>query len=148
MIAYSDQKDYVEGDFVHVLVPLGDYTQKKIILGKVKATEEVVTDIRPFERFAPVTENLNTRYDTAADEFTFVVNKDYEKIIFNKVFSEPKQYLGYNRLGIKLSISAIKPVTFDCIFSIFSDIAVFIASISFKASCNSSPIPIIYICIN
>ena len=106
MIAYSDQKDYVEGDFVHVLVPLGDYTQKKIILGKVKATEEVVTDIRPFEKFAPVTENLNTRYDTSADEFTFVVNKDYEKVIFNKVFSEPKQYLGYNRLGIKLSISA------------------------------------------
>ena len=106
MIAYSDQKDYVEGDFVHVLVPLGDYTQKKIILGKVKATEEVVTDIRPFERFAPVTENLNTRYDTAADEYTFVVNKDYEKIIFNKVFTDPKKYLGYNRLGIKLSIAA------------------------------------------
>ena len=116
MIAYSDQKDYVEGDFVHVLVPLGDYTQKKIILGKVKATEEVVTDIRPFERFAPVTENLNTRYDTASDEFTFVVNKDYEKIIFNKVFADPKKYLGYNRLGIKLSIAAsLKSLTQEVI---------------------------------
>ena len=92
MIAYSDQKDYVEGDFVHVLVPLGDYTQKKIILGKVKGSEEIVTNIRPFERFAPVTENLNTKYDTAADEFTFVVNKDYEKIKYiGEKFSEPGQ---------------------------------------------------------
>ena len=106
MIAYSDQKDYVKGDFVHVLVPLGDYTQKKIILGKVKATEEVVTDIRPFERFAPVTENLNNKYGTDLDEYNFVVNKDDEKIIFNKIFDNPKQYLGYNKLGIKISIAA------------------------------------------
>lgn len=108
MIAYSDQKDYVEGDFVHVLVPLGDYTQKKIILGKVTETEQerIATNVRPFERFAPVTENLNYKYDTEADEFTFVVNRDYEKVIFNKVFSEPKQYLGYHRLGIKLAIAA------------------------------------------
>lgn len=106
MTAYSESKDYVEGDFVHVLVPLGDYTQKKIILGKVKGAEEIITHIRPFERFAPVTENLNTRYGTTSDEYKFIVNKDYEKVIFNKVFTEPKQFLGYNRLGIKIAIAA------------------------------------------
>ena len=106
MTAYSESKDYAEGDFVHVLVPLGDYTQKKIILGKVKGTEEIITHIRPFERFAPVTENLNTRYGTTSDEYKFIVNKDYEKVIFNKVFTDPKQFLGYNRLGIKIAIAA------------------------------------------
>jgi hypothetical protein len=35
MTAYSERKDFAVGDFVYVLIPLGDYTGKKTILEKV-----------------------------------------------------------------------------------------------------------------
>lgn len=106
MTAYSEKKDYEKGDFVYVLVPLGDYSQKKTILSKVVELEEIVTDARPFETYAPVTENFNASYGSPLDEYAFIVNKDYEKILFQKTFSNVQDLMGYDRLGIKLSIYA------------------------------------------
>lgn len=106
MTAYSEHKDFAIGDFVYVLVPLGDYTQKKIILGKVVQVSEVVSNAKPFESFAPATTNLNINYNSTLDENTFVVNKDYSKIIFERHFDDPLEFLGYDTIGIKLSIYA------------------------------------------
>lgn len=106
MTARSENKNFIKGDFVYVLVPLGDFSQKKTILSKVVSDNEIVQDVRPFEKYAPVTENFNTTYQTSLDEYTFIANKDYEKILFTKTFNNPQDYLGYDKLGIKLSIYA------------------------------------------
>lgn len=106
MTVYSERKDFAVGDFVYVLIPLGDYSGKKTIIEKVIGEKDSVVSGRPFESFASVTDNLNTQYGSALDEHTFVVNKDYDKILFQKIFNNPKDFLGYDMLGIKLSISA------------------------------------------
>lgn len=106
MTAYSERKDFALGDFVYVLIPLGDYTGKKTILEKVVQVSDVVLDVRPFEKFAPVTENFNNYYGSSLDEHSFIINKDYEKILFQKNFNDPYKMLGYNRLGLKLSVFA------------------------------------------
>lgn len=112
MTVYSERKDFAVGDFVHVLVPLGDYTQKKTIVDKVIEASDVVIGARPFETFAPVINNINRYYGTSLDEHLFIVNKDYEKILYQQTFDEPKQFLGYNRMGIRLSIySNLKTMT-------------------------------------
>lgn len=121
MTAYSENTEFNKGDFVHVLVPLGDYTQKKIILRKVPSEEEQKFAVRPFERYAPVTENFNTFYDTPSDEHIFIVNKTYKKTLFERTFPNPIKYLGYNRLGIKMAIYAnLKTLTQEVSFGRYS----------------------------
>lgn len=129
MTAYSDNTNYLKGDFVHVLVPLGDYNQKKIILRKVQSEEEPEFDIRPFERYAPVTENFNINYDSPLDEHTFIVNKTYKKTLFERQFTNPVKYMGYNRLGVKMAIYAnLKTLTQEVVSGKYS-IKVYISGI-------------------
>lgn len=116
MTVYSERKDFAVGDFVHVLVPLGDYTQKKTIIDKVIEASDVAVGARPFETFAPEIHNINRYYGTTLDEHLFIVNKDYEKILYQQTFDDPKQFLGYDRLGIRLSIySNLKTMTQEVI---------------------------------
>ena len=112
MTVYSERKDFAVGDFVYVLIPLGDYTGKKTILEKVIGMNDVVMDARPFETFAPAINNINKYYGTTLDEHTFIVNRDYEKVLYQEFFDNPKQFLGYNRFGFKISIySNLKTMT-------------------------------------
>ena len=48
----------------------------------------------------------DTLDNSTLDENIFVVNKDYSKVIFEKHFDNPLEFLGYDTIGIKLSIYA------------------------------------------
>lgn len=106
MVAYSENKEYCEGEQVYVLTPLGDTNQKKLILGRVVEIDDAVAEARPFESYAPITQNFNDVYNTSLDEYTFVVNRDYSKLLLDKKFVAPMTYAGYDRMGLKISLYA------------------------------------------
>ena len=59
--AYSDNTSYKENNYVYVLIPNGDYTQQKTIIGKYITTDSSnYTYIKPSETYVDITGNLLT----------------------------------------------------------------------------------------
>lgn len=81
--AYSDVNNYSQGDQVRVSIPMGDYTQKKFIVGKYATNNDSspITYISPVDTIVNISGNLvtgNTKYGIAAN------GNEKEKIIWNK----------------------------------------------------------------
>ena len=58
--AYSDQSDFKNGDQVRVNIPMGDYSQKKFIIGKYVSDEDStpITYISPADQMLNISGNL------------------------------------------------------------------------------------------
>ena len=85
--AYSDDLNYTLGTKVYVLIPNNDYTQQKIILNKVKRTNETALSyVSPLEGYSPKTDNL---LEDSNKNATVQEIKDIETILN---FSENKTY--------------------------------------------------------
>ena len=105
VIAYSENTEYNLGDQVYISVPRADYSQKKIILGRIPQDKQEIVKVRPFENYVPCTPNFNLRNN----EVEIVVNGDTKyKEIFTYTFAPDKsyhKYSGYDSLGLKLNLS-------------------------------------------
>ena len=103
--AYSENTEYNLGDQVYVSVPRADYSQKKIILGRIPQDKQEIIKVRPFENYVPCTPNFNT----IDKEVSVIANSSTtSKEIFTHTFAPDKsyhKYSGYDALGLKLNLS-------------------------------------------
>lgn len=103
--AYSENTEYNLGDQVYVSVPRADYSQKKIILGRIPQDKQEIVKVRPFENYVPCTPNFNT----IDKEVSVIANSSTtSKEIFTHTFAPDKsyhKYSGYDALGLKLNLS-------------------------------------------
>lgn len=109
MVAYSDNSEYQLGDQVYVSIPRGDYTQKKIILGKVPMETNEQIKYQLFENYVPCTKNFN---EDSIEEKPLNIGYDADKYsiqIFSKLFDNEDEIYnnaGYNLMRVKLGIAA------------------------------------------
>lgn len=105
VIAYSENTEYNLGDQVYISVPRADYSQKKIILGRIPQDKQEIVKVRPFENYVPCTPNFNT----INKEISVIANSSItSKEIFTHTFAPDKsyhKYSGYDALGLKLNLS-------------------------------------------
>lgn len=105
VMAYSENTEYELGDQVYISVPRADYSQKKIILGRIPQDKQEIVKVRPFENYVPCTPNFNT----INKEISIIANSSTtSKEIFTHTFAPDKsyhKYSGYDSLGLKLNLS-------------------------------------------
>lgn len=85
-IAYSDKDNYREGEQVRVNIPMGDYTQKKFIVGKYAEDEGAspITYVSPLESVVNITGNLLTPI-LGEREYGILANgPETKKILWNQ----------------------------------------------------------------
>ena len=76
--AYSDNTSYKENNYVYVLIPNGDYTQQKTIIGKYITTDSSnYTYIKPSETYVDITGNLLT---VKEDIYELTANGDVSEV--------------------------------------------------------------------
>ena len=89
-IAYSDQSNYKNGDQVRVSVPMGDFSQKKFIVGRYVSDN----DASPITYISPLDQNLNITGNLTENlKASILANgKDLEKVIWNKYLDDDKSF--------------------------------------------------------
>lgn len=103
LIAYSEKMDYLPNEEVYVSVQQGDFSKKKIIIGRVIEEKIEEVEVRPYENFLPITPII--------DEYSSQIEKIYNVSInskLNKMIADIKNLnlAGYESMGIKFSLSA------------------------------------------
>ena len=106
VMAYSENTEYELGDQVYISVPRADYSQKKIILGRIPQDKAELVKVRPFENYVPCTPNfiqINREVSIIANSSTTA-----SKEIYTHTFAPDKsyhKYSGYDMMGLKLNLS-------------------------------------------
>lgn len=109
LVAYVNtlNKVYDIGDEVYVLIPQGDFTQKKIITGQV-ISEYKVDNKDTSQQFIPV-ESICDIFDDTLERYRILLtgNKIATEIsLYSNTFSESNYLIGYTKLKVKISLSA------------------------------------------
>lgn len=66
-VVYSDNTTYAEGTYVYVLIPNGDFTMQKTIIGKyINGTNEYYTYRKPSDFLVDITGNLFTNFTSTS----------------------------------------------------------------------------------
>lgn len=103
--AYSDNTEYELGDQVYISVPKADYSQKKIIIGRMPQEEIVSAKVRPFENYVSCTKNFNP----IDKEYNLLVNgAEKNKLIGSYSFESNRDIdynAGYELMGFQVSLS-------------------------------------------
>lgn len=105
IIAYVNEKDkeYYIDDEVYILVPQGDFTQKKIITGQVISDYKQTIDNKS-QKFIAVREISS--FKDKDDDHALVLQKDIST--YNNIYSSSNlKYIGYTYLRIELMFQAI-----------------------------------------
>ena len=116
--AYIENSSYTLGTKVYVLIQNNDYSQRKLILGKVKTKDDQSVDyVAPLSKYNPLTENLITDEDhkenlSSIEIDRAVVNISYDNekgtglwANYNEV--EKKQGIQYDLLYMSKDLSAV-----------------------------------------
>lgn len=97
--AYSENKEYIVGQYVYVQIPNGDFNKKKLITGRyVEDNSPYYTYKPPLNNFIDITHNLlDADKDKTAD--SILANGSYDtKLIWQK---DNVSYVDYNRIGLR-----------------------------------------------
>lgn len=115
-IAYSDFTAYANNTSVYVTVPQGDYSNKKIILGRrTNKDTEYFNYVAPTESYVDITNNVLTlQYDNEGNEKVFSTLANGVLASKGPIYTWSGNYKGYDRLGIKASfktyLDSLKPI--------------------------------------
>lgn len=109
LVAYVNalNKAYDIGDEVYVLIPQGDFTQKKIITGQV-ISEYKVDNKDTSQQFIPV-ESICDIFDDTLERYRILLTGNKiatETSLYSNTFSESNYLIGYTKLKVKISLSA------------------------------------------
>lgn len=109
LVAYVNtlNKVYDIGDEVYVLIPQGDFTQKKIITGQV-ISEYKVDNKDTSQQFIPV-ESICDIFDDSLERYRILLTGNKiatETSLYNNTFNESNYLIGYTKLKIKISLAA------------------------------------------
>jgi hypothetical protein len=95
--AYSEKTNYTLGASVYVIIPQGNYENKKLIVGKYLGDDGTpYTYIPPTENYVNMTGNI---IDTSPS-FSLLINKN-DRPKTDSLKLTDLNLIGYNRLGVK-----------------------------------------------
>lgn len=101
--AYSEKTNYTQGASVYVIIPQGNYENKKLIVGKYLGddnTPYVYTP--PTENYVDMTGNIIT----TSPSFSLLMN-DPDKKNTSSIELNNINLIGYNRLGVKVDFQTL-----------------------------------------
>ncbi len=109
-IAYSDQSDYKVGDQVRVSIPMGDFSQKKFIVGKYSVDEnQPITYVSPADQILNISNNLISQNSLMAS--ILANGNTAEKVIWQKELDESFTAMQtnnlYNTIVLKASFKTL-----------------------------------------
>ena len=111
-VAISKDASYIKGSSVYVTVPIGDFNQQKLIVGKYIANnEQYATYQAPFELYIDITENL---IEDNISTGLLANGEISEKLIWSWYKPQGQGLRGYTRLGFNAKfrswLAALEPI--------------------------------------
>lgn len=101
--AYSEKTNYTLGASVYVIIPQGNYENKKLIVGKYLGDDGTpYTYIPPTENYVNMTGNI---IDTSPS-FSLLINKN-DRSKTDSLKLTDLNLIGYNRLGVKADFQTL-----------------------------------------
>lgn len=102
--AFSTENNYQVGNSVQVLIPNGDYTLQKTIVGRIAATDTTPFNYTsPISTMVKITNNIFDSKDAIRTSGALLANENYQYTCTEPLYSitcHDNQFAGFSRLGV------------------------------------------------